>query len=61
MSMMNNLAVTCQKYKEILLFVADQKNDLIAFTDTLQLQVDLVRSRMETLTAIITKGRTIEL
>lgn len=60
MTMMNNLAVTCQKYNEILLLVAAHKHDQMLFTDTLQLQVNLIRSKMETLRAMVTKGRTID-
>lgn len=58
MSMMTNLAETCRKYDEILLLTAEHKNDQIAFADTLQLQVSLVKSKIETLQALITKGRT---
>jgi len=60
MSMMAKLEETCCKYNEILMLVAEQKNEQNAFTDTLQLQVNLVKSKVETLQAIITKGRTIE-
>jgi len=60
MSMMANLATTCHKFDEILLLVAKHKNEQNAFTDTLQLQVNLVKSKLETLRALITKGKTIE-
>ncbi|XP_060880213.1 uncharacterized protein LOC132952084 [Metopolophium dirhodum] len=60
-SMMANLEETCRKYNEIILLVTKHKNEQNAFTDTLQLQVNLVKSKVETLRAIMTKGRTIEL
>jgi len=53
--MIENLTETCRKYDEILLLVAEHKNDQIAFTDTLQLQVNVVKSKVETLRALITK------
>lgn len=61
MSTMTNLAVTIRKYEEILLLVAKHKHEQNLFSDTLQLQVSLVESKVETLRALITKGRTIEL
>lgn len=60
MTMMTNLAETCRKYDNVLILVAEHRNEQIAFTDTLQLQVNLVKSKVETLQALITKGRTIE-
>lgn len=60
LSMMTNLEETCRKYNEIILLVAKHKNEQNAFTDTLQLQVNLVKSKVETLRAMMTKGRTIE-
>lgn len=61
MSIMTNLAASIRKYDEILLLVAKHKNEQNSFSDTLQLQVSLVKSKVETLRALITKGRTIEL
>jgi len=58
---MANLEETCRKYDEIILLVMQHKNEQNALTDTLQLQVNLVKSKVETLRAIMTKGRTIEL
>lgn len=58
--MMTNLATACQKYEEILLLVKENRNQNNAFTDTLELQVNLVKSKIETLRALITKGRSIE-
>lgn len=60
MTMMTNLTMTCQKYEEILSLVEEHRNQQIEFTDTLQLQVNLVKSKVETLRALITNGRTIE-
>lgn len=60
MSIMTLVAETCRKYDEIVLLVAKHKDEQIAFTDTLQLHVNLVKSKVETLTALITKGKTIE-
>lgn len=60
MSMMSTLAVTCQKYHEILSLVEEYKKDQTAYTDTLQLQVNLIKSKLETLTALATKGKSIE-
>lgn len=60
LSTMTNLAETCRKYDEILLLVAAQKKEQNAFTETLQQQVNLVKSKVETLKALITRGRTIE-
>lgn len=57
---MTSLAETYRKYDEILLLVATHKREQNAFTETLQLQVNLVKSKAETLRALITKGRTIE-
>jgi len=60
MLMMTNLATVCRKFDEVLLLVAKHRNEQNEFTDTLQLQVNLVKSKVETLRALITKGRTIE-
>lgn len=60
MSMMSNLTVACSKYEEIVKLVAEQKKEQEAYVDTLQLQVNLVKSKVETLRALITKGRSIE-
>lgn len=60
MTLITNLEETCHKYNEVLLLVAENKNEQNAFTDTLQLQVNLVKSKVETLRAIITKGKTVE-
>lgn len=59
MSMMANYEIACSKYTEILKLYTEQKKDQEAFIDTLQLQVNLVKSKMETLKALITKGRTV--
>lgn len=58
--MLTNLAETCRKFDELVLLVSEHKNEQIAFSDTLQLQVNLLKSKVETLTALVTKGRTIE-
>ncbi|XP_050531951.1 uncharacterized protein LOC126900341 [Daktulosphaira vitifoliae] len=61
MSLMNKVARTCQTYDEILLLVGQHRNEQNEFTDSLQVQVNLVKSKMETLMALTTKGRSIEL
>lgn len=60
MSIMSNFALTCSKYEEIVKLVAEQKKEQDAYIDTLQLQVNIVKSKVETLRALITQGRTIE-
>lgn len=58
--MMSNFAIACSKYEEIVKLVAEEKKEQDAYIDTLQLQVNIVKSKVETLRALITKGRTIE-
>lgn len=58
MSMMANLARTCNKYDELLSRVAEHKNEQIEFTNSLQMHVNLVKSKVETLRALATNGRT---
>lgn len=58
--MMTNLAETCRKYDELVLLVSEHENEQIALADTLQLQYKLLKSKVETLTALVTKGSTIE-
>lgn len=58
--MMTNLATTCRKFDEILLLVDENKNEQNSINEILQLQVNLVKSKVETLRALMTKGRTIE-
>lgn len=60
MTMMSNFAVACSKYDEIIKLVAEQKKEQEAYIDTLQLQVNIVKSKVETLRALMTKGKTIE-
>lgn len=60
-SRMTNLEETCRKYNEVILLLTNHKKEQIAYTDTLQLQVNLVKSKVETLRAMMTKGSTIEL
>lgn len=60
MSMMASLAKTCNKYDEILSRVEEHRNEQFEFSDALQIQVNLVKSKVETLKALITKGRTTE-
>lgn len=57
---MTNLATTCRKFDEILLLVDENKNEQNSINEILQLQVNLVKSKVETLRALMTKGRTIE-
>lgn len=56
--MITNLAEMCRKYDEIISLVNKSRNEQKVFTETLQLQVNIVKSKVETLTALITKGKT---
>lgn len=57
---MANLTSACKKYEELLSRVAEHKTEQNEFSDSLQIQVNLVKSKVETLKALITQGRTIE-
>ncbi|XP_050438914.1 uncharacterized protein LOC126844638 [Adelges cooleyi] len=61
MTLMSKVLQTCHKYDEILLLLEEHRNDQNIFTDTLQMQVNFVKSRVETLIALVTKGKTTEI
>ncbi|VVC44958.1 Hypothetical protein CINCED_3A021099 [Cinara cedri] len=61
MSMMADLTEKCHKYDQILLTLNESRNEQMAYADTLQLQVNLVKSKVETLTALITGGKATEI
>lgn len=52
---MTNLAEMCRKYDEIISLVDKSRNEQKVFTETIQLQVNLIKSKVETLTALITR------
>jgi uncharacterized coiled-coil DUF342 family protein len=56
MSLMTNLARTCNKYDELLSRVAQHKKEQLEFTESLQMHVNIVKNKVQTLRALVTNG-----
>lgn len=60
MSLLNKVAKTCQTYDEILVLVEQHRKEENEYTDALQVQINLAKSKVDTLMALVNKENSIE-